>query len=100
MLPDLHKKPISGRKIRFENCPELLYNLLALRRELANRDLMAKTVQKYLYLNDAKTPLKVIKFQKQIFLFSFEPQTERNYFLSSALGIPNGSNEKIMPLLY
>ena len=29
--------------------------------------------------------LKVSKFQKQIFLFSFEPKTERNYFLNSAL---------------
>ena len=67
--------------MNFENCPEFLYNLLALRRELANRDLMAKTVQKYLYLNDAKTPLKVSKFQKQIFLFSFEPQKKQSYFL-------------------
>ena len=31
--------------------------------------------------------LKVSKFQKQIFLFSFEPKTERNYFLMSALRI-------------
>ena len=46
---------------------------------------MAKTVQKYLYLNDAKTPLKVSKFQKQIFSFSFEPKKERNYSLNSAL---------------
>ena len=29
--------------------------------------------------------LKVSKFQKQIFLFSFEPKKERNYFLISAL---------------
>ena len=34
-------------------------------------------------------PLKVSKFQKQILLFSFEPKTERNYFLISALRILN-----------
>ena len=32
-------------------------------------------------------PLKVSKVQEQIFLFSYEPNTERNYFLISALGI-------------
>ena len=37
--------------------------------------------------------LKVRKFQKQIFLFSFETNTERNYFLISALRIKNGSNK-------
>ena len=31
--------------------------------------------------------LKVCKFRKQIFLFSFEPKNERNYFLISALRI-------------
>ena len=31
--------------------------------------------------------LKVSKFQKQIFLFSFEPKTEQNYFLISDLHI-------------
>ena len=31
--------------------------------------------------------VKVCKFQKQIILFSFEPKTERNYFLISALRI-------------
>ena len=29
--------------------------------------------------------VNVSKFQKQIFLFSFEPKDERNYFLISAL---------------
>ena len=29
--------------------------------------------------------LKVSKFQKQIFLFSFEPKNKRSYFLISAL---------------
>ena len=38
--------------------------------------------------------LKVSKFQKQIFLFSFEPKNERNYFLISALASKNGSNQK------
>ena len=31
--------------------------------------------------------LKVSKFQKQIFLFSFEPKTKQNYLLISALRI-------------
>ena len=31
------------------------------------------------------TILKVSKFRKQIFLFSFERKNERNYFLNSAL---------------
>ena len=44
--------------------------------------------------------LKVSKFPKQIFLFSFEPKTERNYFLIFALRILNVSNKKLMPLLY
>ena len=33
-------------------------------------------------------------FQKQIFLFSFEPKNERIYFLISALASKNGSNQK------
>ena len=35
--------------------------------------------------------VKVSKFQKQIFLFSFEPKKEQNYFLISALASKNGS---------
>ena len=38
--------------------------------------------------------LKVSKFRKQIFLFSFEPKNKRNYFLISALASKNGSNQK------
>ena len=38
--------------------------------------------------------LKVSKFVKQIFLFSFEPKTQRYYFLISALASENGSNQK------
>ena len=34
--------------------------------------------------------LKVSKFQKQIFLFSFEPKNKRNYFLNSALASKMG----------
>ena len=37
-----------------------------------------------------KEGLKVSKFQKQIFLFSFEPKNERSYFLISALASKNG----------
>ena len=54
------------------------------------------TLFKYQYL----CKLMVSKFQKQIFLFSFEPKNERNYFLNSALRIQNRSyqrlNESIM----
>ena len=35
--------------------------------------------------------LKVSKFHKQIFLFSFDPKNERNYFLISVLASKNGS---------
>ena len=38
--------------------------------------------------------LKVSKFRKQIFLFSFESKNEWNYFLISALASKNGSNQK------
>ena len=45
--------------------------------------------------NSAFIPqLRVSKFHKQIFLFSFEPKNERNYFLISALASKNGSNQK------
>ena len=38
-----------------------------------------------IFISLTKNHLKVSKFQKQIFLFSFEPKNERNYFLDSAL---------------
>ena len=38
--------------------------------------------------------LKVSKFQKQIFLFSFEPKIKRNYFLISGLASKNGPNQR------
>ena len=38
--------------------------------------------------------LKVSKFGKQIFLFSFEPKNEQIFFLISALASKNGSNQK------
>ena len=44
--------------------------------------------------------LKVSKFQKQIFLFSFEPKDERNYFLISALASKNGLNKKMKALYF
>ena len=45
---------------------------------------------RYLYLTYLEQlvlwgSLKVSKFQKQIFLFSFEPKNDQNYFLNSAL---------------
>ena len=43
--------------------------------------------------------LKVSKFQKRIFLFSFEPKNERNYFLTSAL-VSKMSQIKKMKALY
>ena len=42
-----------------------------------------------------KILVKVSKFQKQIFLFSFEPKTEQNYLLISALRMKNESIKKI-----
>ena len=39
------------------------------------------------------TYLKVSKFQKQIFFFSFEPKNVQNYYLISALASKNGSNK-------
>ena len=39
--------------------------------------------------------LKVSKFQKQIFLFSFPPKNEWNYFLISALDSKMGRIENI-----
>ena len=40
--------------------------------------------------------IKVSKFQKQIFLFSFEPKTQRNYFLLFALVSKKCSNQKTL----
>ena len=39
--------------------------------------------------------LKVSKFRKQIFLFSFEPKNERNYYLISALDCKMGQIKKM-----
>ena len=36
---------------------------------------------KYIAIMFSMNSLKVCKFQKQIFLFSFPPKNERNYFL-------------------
>ena len=44
--------------------------------------------------------LKVSKFQKQIFLFSFEPKNERNYFLNSALASKRSQIKKVKALYY
>ena len=44
--------------------------------------------------------LKVSKFQKQLFLFSFEPKNKQNYFLISALAPKNGLNPKMKTLYY
>ena len=44
--------------------------------------------------------LKVSKFQKQIFLLSFEPKTERNYFLICALASKKRSDQKNKCTLY
>ena len=42
--------------------------------------------------------LKVSKFQKQIFLFSFPPKNQQNYFLISALASEMGRIKKIESL--
>ena len=44
--------------------------------------------------------LKVNLFRKQIFLFSFEPKTQRNYFLISALASKKRSDQKNKGTLY
>ena len=44
--------------------------------------------------------LKVSKFRKQIFLFSFEPKKERNYYLISALDCKMGQIKKMNSLYY
>jgi hypothetical protein len=44
--------------------------------------------------------LKVSKFQKQIFLLSFEPKNELNYFLNSALASKISQIKKIKALYY
>ena len=52
---------------------------------------------------EAKSPitsLKVSKFQKQIFLCSFEPKTEQNYFLNSALASKMSQIKKMKALYY
>ena len=41
----------------------------------------------------ADAEVKVSKIQKQIFLFSFEPKNERNYFLNSALASKSDSTK-------
>ena len=42
--------------------------------------------------------LKVSKFQKQFFLFSFEPKTKQNYFLNSALASKMSQIKKMKAL--
>ena len=55
-------------------------------------------VTQYIYC-DSKL-LKVSKFQKQIFLFSFKPKNKQNYFLISTLASKNGSNKQMKALYY
>ena len=47
-----------------------------------------------------KQELKVSKFQKQIFLFSFEPKNKQNYFLNSALASKMSQIKKMKALYY
>ena len=50
------------------------------------------------HVEPLKWLLKVSKFQKQIFLFSFPPKNERNYFLISVLASKMGQIKKMMAL--
>ena len=50
--------------------------------------------------NAQRAILKVSKFQKQFFLFSFEPKTLRNHFLISALASKKRSDQKNEGTLY
>ena len=52
------------------------------------------------FCSDMKGNLKVSKFRKQIVLFSFEPKTEGNYFLISALASKKSSNQKTLSYNY
>ena len=45
-------------------------------------------------------PLKVSKFQKQVFLFSFGPKNKRNYILNSALASKISHIKKMKTLYY
>ena len=59
-------------------------NFLVLQRptfEKTKVDFLVKNQFNCMYLISKSSVLKVSKFQKQIFLFSFEPKTERNCFL-------------------
>ena len=47
----------------------------------------------HIWVGDAN--IKVSKFQKQIFLFSFKPKNEQNYFLKSALASKMGQIKKL-----
>ena len=44
--------------------------------------------------------IKVSKFQKQIFLFSFEPKNEQNYFLNSSLASKMSQIKKMKVRFY
>ena len=44
--------------------------------------------------------LKVSKFPKQIFLFSFEPKNKQNYFLNSALASKMSQIKKMKALYF
>ena len=44
--------------------------------------------------------IKVSKFQKHLFLLSFEPKNERNYFLNSKLACKMGRIKKMKALYY
>ena len=55
---------------------------------------MASSTLASLVLAEIDFAVKVSKFQKQIFLLSFEPKNELNNFLISALAFKNGLNLK------
>ena len=72
----------------FEKCNQKLPLAIELGQKLA--------VQTYFKIQHN---LKVRFFRKQILKFSFEPEIERKYFFTSALGLQNGSNQKRMQIV-
>ena len=79
-----------GKKNGWQSAPSSSFWQLTLFQPLGKQIMPATFLLSPLPPTDFQTFLrpcfiKVSKFQKQIFLFSFEPKTERNYFLNSAL---------------
>ena len=67
---------------------------------LRNYDGVHQSSQCYPFCWLIDKSLKVSKFQKHFFLFSFEPKNQRNYFLNSALASNKSQTKKMKALYY